>query len=681
MNKIIAGIVLCMMLLVSFSGFISPISTATKFTVGEPFEDYSHNILGEFGTRSGCKYCGIANAALKNIYTEGWHPFYYVTLVCAKNAHAKQRAVDELVIQSYPTVFFDGGYRQDVGATNISNAMNRYNTSIIKCGNRNVADIDLSVDVEWLGAVNRIPENGATNVYIDPTLVWNLTAMNIDVTIDNNESTQYDGHLHVYVTEVNSSYWVDYYHLPYTMAFLDYAWNEDIEISAGGSWEDSMEWDGCDYDNGLEDEEYILFDDVYQDNVMVVATVFDSDTNYSDETAGTLAGVDTYPKTHDVYFGNTSPPPQQSYNQSSLTYNPGILPWNTTYYWKVVTWDNQDNKVDTPIFSFTTRDNHPPNIPSNPVPPNNSNNVPININMSWTGGDPDNDTVYYDVYFGPIFPPVKVVSNQTETFYEPGLLPFNSTYYWKIVAWDRYGLTSSGPDWIFKTQENLPPNEPSSPIPQDGANDVPVQANLSWVGGDPNQGDVVKYDVYLEKGDETPDKLVSEQQLEEVFDPDEDFELFATYYWQIVAWDSQDLSTTSQVWRFTTGINNPPGKPSIDGEVKGKIEEIYEYTFSAEDPEGDNISYFVDWGDGTDSGWQGPFPSGYELKLSHNWTEKGDYLIKSRARDKYLNGEWSQLRIKMPKNKLFIFNFPLLNWLFEQFPNILPIIKYIMGLS
>lgn len=650
---------------------------------------FTHTILGEFGTATTCVPCKYAHAALKEIYKhkEEWgKPFNYITLVRDKNKHADDRTT-ELDQFSEPTVFWDGGAREDQGGVDKAWCMGKYNQSLIYCGNRDVADIDLSVDVEWLGAVNRIPEDGETNVHISPTMFWNLTAFNIDVTIDNNEASAYNGHLHVYVTENESSYWVDKFHLPYTFAFLDYAWNEDISISAGGSWQDSLEWDGCDYDNGLIEEEYILFDDVQQDNVMVIASVFDEDTDYSDETIGTLAGVDTYPKTHDVYFGNTSPPPQASWNQSELSFSSGILPWNTTYYWKVVTWDNQDNKAESPIYSFTTRDNHAPNIPSNPFPPNNSNNVPIKLNMSWSGGDSDNDTVYYDVYFGPIFPPNKVESNQTETYYMPGLLQFNTSYYWKIVAWDRYGLSSISENWNFLTQENLPPNMPTDPNPSDGANDVPIQANLSWVGGDPNQGDSITYEIYFEEGNQDPQELIdivgpyNATQDIIIYDIDEDLVILHTYYWKIISIDSKGLKNEGKVWSFSTGENFPPSKPLISGQKEGKAGEDYEYTFKSVDPEGANVSYYITWGDGSGPGWIGPYPSGEAIVLSYNWS-KGTYTIKAKARDQYYQESGETIyKITMPKNKPFVSSFPLLNWLFEQFPNMFPILRYIVGLS
>ncbi|HAV42399.1 TPA: hypothetical protein DCX15_00060 [bacterium] len=100
------------------------------------------------------------------------------------------------------------------------------------------------------------------------------------------------------------------------------------------------------------------------------------------------------------------------------------------------------------------KENKPPNTPSNPSPVNGTTNQPINVTLSWTGGDPDpGDTVTYDAYFGTTTPPTKLVSsNQAGTTYNPGTLNHNTTYYWKIVAKDNHGASTSGPVWSFTTE-------------------------------------------------------------------------------------------------------------------------------------------------------------------------------------------------------------------------------------
>ncbi|MCX6666369.1 MAG: PQQ-binding-like beta-propeller repeat protein, partial [Euryarchaeota archaeon] len=163
---------------------------------------------------------------------------------------------------------------------------------------------------------------------------------------------------------------------------------------------------------------------------------------------------------YDVYFGTTNPSPKVSSNQSGTTYDTGTMNFNTMYYWKIVAWDNHGASTIGPLWNFTTKINNPPNIPSSPNPANSSTNVQITPILSWTGGDPDGDTVTYDVYFGFISPPSKVISNQSATTYNPGTLSYNTTYFWKIISWDNHSASTVGPIWQFTTQTTASPHWP-----------------------------------------------------------------------------------------------------------------------------------------------------------------------------------------------------------------------------
>jgi len=103
-----------------------------------------------------------------------------------------------------------------------------------------------------------------------------------------------------------------------------------------------------------------------------------------------------------------------------------------------------------------TFQNNPPYEPSNPVPNNGAIDVSIDIDLSWTGGDPDGDDVLYDVYFGDYSPPPKVVTKQSDTTYDPGILKSATTYYWKIISWDNQGSSTEGPIWDFPTESINP---------------------------------------------------------------------------------------------------------------------------------------------------------------------------------------------------------------------------------
>ena len=99
--------------------------------------------------------------------------------------------------------------------------------------------------------------------------------------------------------------------------------------------------------------------------------------------------------------------------------------------------------------------------------------------------------------------------------------------------------------------------------------------------------------------------------------------------------------------------SQPPEKPSRPtGPAKGNLGKSYMYSSYSNDPEQDNIYYKFDWGDGTDSGWLGPYNSGVIVEANHSWEEKGSYCVRVIAKDE--NNKYSQwsdpLTVSMPKN-------------------------------
>ncbi len=149
--------------------------------------------------------------------------------------------------------------------------------------------------------------------------------------------------------------------------------------------------------------------------------------------------------TYDVYFSITTPPTTKvSANQSGVSYDPGALGYNTHYFWKIVAWDTHGASRSGSIWDFTT-ENRASYQPSSPTPSQGATGVGITVDLSWAGGDPDGDPVTYDVYFGTTNMPSKVCGNQSATAYDLPVLIYGMTYYWKIVAWDNHGASTSGP--------------------------------------------------------------------------------------------------------------------------------------------------------------------------------------------------------------------------------------------
>ena len=118
-----------------------------------------------------------------------------------------------------------------------------------------------------------------------------------------------------------------------------------------------------------------------------------------------------------------------------------------------------------------------------------------------------------------------------------------------------------------------------------------------------------------------------------------------------------------------------PIRPLIEGNTSGKVGNKYNYTFITIDPDGDDVYYYIDWGDNTDSGWIGPYCSGAAVIKAHKWNNQGTYIIKAKA--KTIGGEesdWGELKVTMPRDKTissslflrFLERYPLLNLLLQR---------------
>lgn len=202
------------------------------------------------------------------------------------------------------------------------------------------------------------------------------------------------------------------------------------------------------------------------------------------------------------------------------------------------------------IFSFF---NQAPVKPHTPSPSHSSTGVLTTLTLSWQCSDPEGDTLTYDIYFGMVSNPPLVKANHAASSYEPGPLQGNRTYYWRIVAKDSKGATTSGDVWSFKTL-NTAPSKPSNPKPQDGTSDVELTELLSWDCYDPD-GDSLVYDVYFGTSSNPP--LVKENCPTPTYAPGTMY--FNTdYYWKVVAKDSNGGVTSGDLWYFKTKSTPTP---------------------------------------------------------------------------------------------------------------------------
>jgi hypothetical protein len=185
------------------------------------------------------------------------------------------------------------------------------------------------------------------------------------------------------------------------------------------------------------------------------------------------------------------------------------------------------------------------------------------------------------------------------------------------------------------TAISQPPYIPSNPSPANGSTGISINKDLSWTGGDPDPEDIVTYDIYFEANDTSPDTLISTNQASTIYNLGT-LSYNTHYFWKIVAKDSHGTKTSGPVWDFVTEsqLNNPPNIPNTPtGLSEGVTGTLYSFLTSTTDPNGDNISYKFDWGDGNISGWTSYISSGNSITLSHSYPSTGTYYVKVKAKD------------------------------------------------
>jgi len=113
----------------------------------------------------------------------------------------------------------------------------------------------------------------------------------------------------------------------------------------------------------------------------------------------------------------------------------------------------------------------------------------------------------------------------------------------------------------------------------------------------------------------------------------------------------QNKNATDTTWANIREINYPPTAPLVLGATRGVAGVVYNYTFTSTDPEGDMVTYIIDWGDGGESGI-GPLPEGITGYINYSWAKEGVYLIRAKTIDQFGGlSPWTTIEIYMPRNK------------------------------
>jgi hypothetical protein len=236
------------------SAFDVSIENASKSPVAT-MQDFTHTVFVEYGTLTTCPPCVTASSQLYSIYNSGDFDFYYTSLVYDEgNSNVRGRLI-ELGVVGVPDVIFDGGFQRIKGG---QGSEAPYRNAITQSGERDVSDLDMTVDVAWLGGGK----------------------LDIEITVINNEVEDFNGRIITYIVEKDSR-WNDYSGKPYHYAALDIPIDKNLAVvnnnprPKGETYTFSKTWRGSIFG----------FGDITQENILVIATVYDKDTGLAVQSA------------------------------------------------------------------------------------------------------------------------------------------------------------------------------------------------------------------------------------------------------------------------------------------------------------------------------------------------------------------------------------------------------------
>ena len=214
---------------------------------------------------------------------------------------------------------------------------------------------------------------------------------------------------------------------------------------------------------------------------------------------------------------------------------------------------------------------------------------------------------------------------------------------------EAYNINGDPSIRIWSDHPSDSPNTPSTPSGPDVWIEN-VEATFTTSTVDPN-GDDVYY--LFEWGDGTFSEWVGPYPSGQTVEANHSWSEIGEFEIRVKAKDVYNSqSNWSDVSIITVIEDEAPEKPEITGPkvVIGGRE--YQFTFNATDPEGHDIYYKVDWDDGHNTNWLGPYSSGETIILGHTWYQKGDYFIKAWAKDEFgKESSQGQFKIYVPISK------------------------------
>jgi len=158
--------------------------------------------------------------------------------------------------------------------------------------------------------------------------------------------------------------------------------------------------------------------------------------------------------------------------------------------------------------------------------------------------------------------------------------------------------------------------------------------------------------------------------------PTHAYAAMGNYTVELTVTDASGMAARDSTWASIPGSGAPPNTPLITGLPHGKINVEYTYCANTSDPDGDDVFYWFEWGDGNNTGWLGPVASGATVCANHTWSNKGSFTVQVKAKDTNgLESAWATLKVRMPATMAYT---PFLKFL-DRFPHMFLLLRFLLG--
>ena len=150
---------------------------------------------------------------------------------------------------------------------------------------------------------------------------------------------------------------------------------------------------------------------------------------------------------------------------------------------------------------------------------------------------------------------------------------------------------------------------------------------------------------------------------------------------KVKAIDVKDVeSNWSDPLIITIYDTNPPEIPTIEGPYWLLPLIPYKFKFSTNESDGEDVYYWIEWGDGEIEEWLGPYRSGETAQLSHKYTSMGIFIIKVKAKDiNDIESEEMEKEIKVSLSRNRMINNRFIFTYLQKFIARFPLLKQILG--